>query len=110
MTPREARRAVLRAWNLRDAFVRFFRGEVRDEAGELTPDTARVMADLGEFAFANASCVAYDQTGRIDPVATARNEGRREVLLRIEQHLAVTDAELHKLRRILNPDDAIEDV
>lgn len=109
MTPRDADRVVLRAWNLRDAFVRFFRGQTRNEAGELTPDVARVMADLNEFAFASASCVMFDKDGRVDPIATARNEGRREVLLRIEQHLAVTDAELHKLRRILNPDDDTEE-
>lgn len=100
-------RVFMRHWNLRDAFRAFF--GAADPTAVAAPDVERVMADLTSYCYATESCVQHDKEGRVDALATARAEGRREVLLRIEQWLALTDAELFRLRRVLNPDDIHEE-
>lgn len=50
-----------------------------------------VLADLARF------CRAHKSTGHPDPYAAARLDGRREVWLRIQQHLRLTDDELWHL-------------
>ena len=51
------------------------------------PMAAPVLADLRDFCFASVSCVQKDGNGQIDTHATAVAEGRREVWLRIQEHL-----------------------
>lgn len=51
----------------------------------------RVLADLAKF------CRAHASTGHPDPYAAARLDGRREVWLRIQQHLNLSDEELWRL-------------
>lgn len=57
----------------------------RNPRGEL------VLADLAKF------CRANESTGHPDPHVAARLDGRREVWLRIQHHLKLSDEELWKL-------------
>lgn len=50
-----------------------------------TPHGAKVLADLAKF------CRARESTFHTDPRVHALAEGRREVWLRIAQHLNLTD-------------------
>jgi hypothetical protein len=52
------------------------------------PPGQEVLIDLAKF------CRAFESTFHPDPRVHAVMEGRREVWLRIQQHLQLTDAEL----------------
>lgn len=65
----------------RTAYVRTFTGPFADE----------VLQDLARFCRANQS------TFHPDPRAHAVAEGRREVWLRIQQHLKLTDDQLWRV-------------
>ena len=52
------------------------------------PDAADVLADLAKF------CRAHDTTAHPDTHMAARLDGRREVWLRIQNHLRLTDDQL----------------
>jgi hypothetical protein len=80
----------LRFHNLRKAFRALVGGDIN--AGQLALD------DLSEFCRADRSCVIFGKDGRVDTHATAVAEGRREVFLRIQQMLNLTDSQLNKLR------------
>ena len=80
----------LRFFNLRAAYRALTNGNV--QAGRLA------MEDLAEFCRADKSCVVFGKDGRVDTHATAVAEGRREVYLRIQQTLNLTDALLQQLR------------
>ncbi len=54
-------------------------------------DTDRVLVDLAKF------CRAHESTFHIDHSASDRLDGRREVWLRIQQHLRLTDDQLWSL-------------
>lgn len=57
------------------------------------PVPERVLRDLARF------CRAHQSTAHQDPQVAARLDGRREVWLRIQEHLQLTDEELWELRR-----------
>lgn len=65
----------------RTAYVKTFQGPFGEE----------VLADLAKFCRANQS------TFHADPRVHAVAEGRREVFLRISQHLNLTDEQLWRL-------------
>ena len=65
----------------RTAYVRTFRN----------PAAEPVLADLARF------CRAAASTGHPDPYMAARIDGRREVYLRIAQHINLSDDELWQL-------------
>ena len=54
-------------------------------------DVAAVLADLAKF------CRAHTSTAHLDSYAAARLDGRREVWLRIQTHLQLTDEQLWQL-------------
>lgn len=54
-------------------------------------DTEAVLSDLARF------CRAAKSTGHPDPHVAARLDGRREVFLRIADHLNLTTEELYRL-------------
>jgi hypothetical protein len=54
-------------------------------------DDRIVLEDLSRF------CRAHASTGDLNPQIAARLDGRREVWLRIQQHLNLTDEQLWKL-------------
>lgn len=65
--------------------------------GDLSPMGERVLQDLARF------CCAHKPTyrvggDRIDPIASAVQEGRREVFLRIVEHLHLDDRFIVNLR------------
>lgn len=63
------------------AYIRTFEG----------PVAAEVLADLAKF------CRAHKSTAHADPHMAARLDGRREVWLRLQQHLQLNDEDLWKL-------------
>lgn len=96
--------------NLRNWYVKVFRkGEVFDEHGNFTQAAQKVLADLMLFCRLGQSCVVFDKQGRVDPVATAVLEGRREVGMRIMQRLSITDEQLMSLYGTRLDDDDTDD-
>lgn len=63
-------------------------GSYRRVFAPTNPDTLDVLADLAKF------CRAHESTAHADPHAAARLDGRREVWLRIQTHLRLTDDQL----------------
>lgn len=64
-----------------------------------SPSGEAVLADLHRFCRASKSSVMISpQTGVIDSHAMAVNEGRREVFLRITNHLHLDDADIMKIK------------
>jgi hypothetical protein len=68
------------------------------KAALLTPDRQSpsnhgktILADLRVFCRADVSCVVVSKDGHIDTHATAVAEGRREVWLRLMEHLHLDD-------------------
>ena len=79
-------------WNLRESARAVFLRR------DTTPKVARpILDELREFCRADVSCVVVAKDGRVDTHATAVAEGRREVFLKIQQLLNLTDEQLHKL-------------
>lgn len=56
-----------------------------------TPMSTDVLKDLAKF------CRAHKSTAHTDPYLAARLDGRREVWLRIQSHLQLSDDDLWKL-------------
>jgi len=78
------------------AYRRMFMGE----NGELTADGERVLADLAKFCKATSStAVVSPISQKVDPVASALAEGRREVWLRIMAHLHIDDRVIFNLNQ-----------
>ena len=59
-----------------------------------TPGGEKVLADLAKF------CRAHETTFHADPRIHAVLEGRREVFLRIMEHLQFTADQLYKLHNL----------
>lgn len=88
MTPREIyQNARLFLTNRRRAYRRLF------DRGDM--DAQIVLADLARFCRANETTVVPDARGGV--MATAVLEGRREVWLRIQQHLQLSDEDHWRL-------------
>lgn len=73
------------------AFLRARRIAYRRILDPATVDGAAVLADLAKF------CRAHSSTAHPDPHIAARLDGRREVWLRIQEHLQLTDDQLWRL-------------
>jgi len=85
----------------RDAYRRTFLGET----GEPRPEPAIVLNDLARFCRAHKSTSVYSSTaGVIDPIASAQAEGRREVWLRILEHLHLSDRFVINIREVADND------
>lgn len=84
MNPVEKARDFLRGRQL--AYKRTFK-----DLDAPRSDAAAVLADLAKF------CRAHDSTFHPDPHVRAQLDGRREVWLRIQSHLQLTDDELWEL-------------
>jgi hypothetical protein len=84
----------LRQWvfRRRQAYRAVFR-----PGGQLSPASAIVLADLAKFCRATRSTTVVSLvTQQVDPIASAQAEGRREVFLRITQHLSISDEDLYR--------------
>lgn len=62
-----------------------------------TNSARAILADLRAFCRADASCVVVDRLGHIDTHATSVAEGRREVWLRLMEHLNLDDQTVRDL-------------
>lgn len=86
-------RAITRALRKRS----FYRATFNSPAGE------HVLADLQRFCRANRTTITVSQqSGMIDTHAMAVAEGRREVWLRIQNHLNLDEAKLRTLKENLD--------
>lgn len=79
-------------WNLRESARALFWRSGAD-AKQVRP----IMDELRTFCRADVSCVIVGKDGRVDTHATAVAEGRREVYLKIQQLLNLSDEQLNKL-------------
>ena len=61
------------------------------------PAMQEMLFDLAQFCRANETCVVLDSNGRVDEAFTKIVEGRREVWLRIQQHLNLNTQQLYLL-------------
>jgi len=78
----------------RQAYRRMFLGD----DGKLTQDAEIVMADLSKFCRLHKSTTVVSPVSRqIDVPATFQAEGRREVILRLLDHLHTNDSDLFRL-------------
>lgn len=94
MTPVEFYRRVLQPRRL--AYRRKF---LRDDGTALDLDAEVILRDLAKFCRAHRSTTVYSRiSGQIDPIASAQAEGRREVYLRIVEHLHLDERFLVNLR------------
>lgn len=63
------------------------------------PDAEIILKDLARFCRAHRSTAVFSQIrGTLDPLASARADGRREVFLRIVEHLHLDERFLTNLR------------
>ena len=84
----------------KEAFLRVFlrkRDAYRALFGEPSQSALMVLSDLRRFCHANATTAVADREGRIDPIASAQLEGRRQVLMRIQQMLRVSEEDLQTM-------------
>lgn len=82
-------RAKLNLINL----ARCYRACFCDEDGNLTPEGARVLRDLGYFGHLDRSTIKVGTvSGTVDPLATIAAEGRRDVVRRIWTHIKLDPA------------------
>ncbi len=64
-----------------------------------TPDAEIILKDLARFCRAHRSTAVFSNIrGTLDPLASARADGRREVFLRIVEHLHLDERFLTNLR------------
>jgi len=61
-------------------------------------DSLAVLKDLRKFCNVDASTVRVSSTGNIDALAMAVAEGRREVWLRIQAQLNLSEIDLEKIK------------
>lgn len=75
-----------------------YRSLFRPGGRELSIAAQIVLTDLKKFCRATSSTTVVSPVSRaVDPIASAHLEGRREVWLRITQHLDISDADLYGL-------------
>jgi hypothetical protein len=72
----------------------------------LKPDAEVALKDLARFCRAHRSTAIFSPVrGAIDPIASARADGRREVYLRIIENLHLDERFLVNLREGANDND-----
>ncbi len=86
-------------WNKIHRRRRAYRMLFLDNEGRPTPIAETVLADLRRFCRARTSTVVVSPVSqRIDPLAMAMAEGRREVWNRIQEYLNISDKEITELQ------------
>lgn len=91
MTLTERARVILKR---RDSYRSLF---LSGYNGTLGPQAEIVLADLRRACCVDRSALVFDHHGRADPIASARNEGKREVWIRIQQCLHLSDETIAKM-------------
>ena len=83
-----------RIFRLRGAYRIIF----KDDAGQMKEASNIVLADLSGFCRAySGTTVVSPITRMVDPYASGRLEGRREVWCRMAQNLHMSDADLYRI-------------
>ncbi len=59
-----------------------------------------LLNDLKEFCYAEKSCVIVGKSGMVDTHASLLAEGRREVYLRIQSILNLSDEAINKMKEL----------
>ncbi len=72
-------------------------GKVKPLFGDPKPASKIVLAHLARFCRAHKPTSCYTTFGAVDPIASARMDGRREVWLIITEHLNLDDRILMNL-------------
>lgn len=67
-----------------------------------------VLADLATFCGHSRPSYSRDATGRLDPLAMAAREGRREVWTRIQAYLRLNDDDLHDMVKTAQEESVYE--
>jgi len=93
----QAKAATSRRWFFRAGAA--FRIVFLRENGEPQPAAEVVLAHLSRFCRATRPTVMFDGQGRVDALASARMDGRREVFLLIMEHLHLDDRTLLRLQQ-----------
>jgi DNA-binding transcriptional regulator/RsmH inhibitor MraZ len=88
---------IARMINKSRAYKRMFFGEAQPITLD-NYDTVMVLNDLRKFCGADSSSIRIGSTGNIDPLAMAVAEGRREVWLRIQAQLHLSEQDLERLK------------
>lgn len=70
-----------------------------------SPQVQELLADLSKFCLANETTIQFDAQGRVDQNKILIAEGRREVWLRIQQHLNLTGPQLWELFTLIRFND-----
>lgn len=73
-------------------------GTVEPWIGEPKPAAKIVLAHLARFCRAHKPTTCFTAVGAVDPLASARMDGRREVWLIIQEHLHLDDRVLMNLQ------------
>jgi hypothetical protein len=68
--------------------------------GEISRDGKRLLADLARAAKLGGTAVTRDNSGRVDPLALAVVEGRRELLNRLINLLGVEPASVPQIAEV----------
>jgi hypothetical protein len=76
-----------------------------DPQGNLTTSARIVLADLKREASMFGPTTRYDNSGAVDPIATAIQEGKRQLLMHILEYVNLTDQKMFDLQHM---DDDIE--
>ena len=74
--------------------ARALRAMFLGDDGKPHTDGALVLQDLMLFCHARTTTHCFDQVDRIDPLASAQIEGRRQVWLRLVEYLFSNDEDL----------------
>lgn len=91
-----------KALERRNAWQRLF----LDEKGEVSADGQAILKDLAKFCRAHRSTAVFSMTrGTLDPLASAKADGRREVWLRIVEYIHLDDRFLTNLREGVDDND-----
>ena len=85
----------------------FKRRKINYQLAANQPAMQELLIDLAVFCRANETCVVKDMHGKVDMDRTMMLEGRREVWLRIQEHLNLNIQQLYSLYtgRQFNPGD-----
>lgn len=89
-----------RQWNKIFKKSRAYKKIFTADTGDLNEDAKIVLADLKKFCRADSSTVMGN--GKIDPMAMAILEGRREVWMRINHYLHLDEAVTINLSEVTN--------
>ena len=70
-----------------------------------SPDVQVVLLRLGAFCHYKDTTHVYDKLGRIDPIASALLEGRRQVFIEILEAIDLTEQEIDQMQSMMGGEE-----